>query len=174
VRTSLIRRIPAASGGSPVYDAITLAYAEEFRSRGDQRNALIILSDGLDNQFYQQGVPSEVNFGKLAKAAESMHALFYPVFLDPTPEGEKPKGYAQKARRNLEELAEATGGRLFRARSVSELDPVYPQVEEELRSVYTLAYYPQNQDFNGEYRSIEVKVNRPGAIVRARAGYTAR
>jgi hypothetical protein len=36
---SLIRRIPAASGGSPVYDAITLAYAEEFRTRGDQRNS---------------------------------------------------------------------------------------------------------------------------------------
>jgi Ca-activated chloride channel family protein len=47
-------------------------------------------------------------------------------------------------------------------------------VAEELRAVYTVAYYPKNQNFDGKWRSVEVRVKRPGAKVRARPGYYAR
>lgn len=74
----------------------------------------------------------------------------------------------------MQKLADTTGGRLFPAQSIRDLDPVYPLVAEELRGVHTVAYYPLNQNFDGAWRKIQVRVNRPGARVRTRAGYFAR
>ena len=47
------------------------------------------------------------------------------------------------------------------------------QVDEDLHGYYLLSYSPKNQDFNGQFRQINVKVNRPGVEVQARKGYYA-
>jgi VWFA-related protein len=73
----------------------------------------------------------------------------------------------------MEELAAATGGRLFPARSLQELEPVYAQIENELRAVYSVAYYPEDQRLDGAWHSVRITVNRPGARVRSRDGYVA-
>ena len=73
----------------------------------------------------------------------------------------------------LEQLAAATGGRLFRAPSIRALTPVYRNVADELRSVCRIGYYPKNQDFDGSWRQVEVKVNRQAVRVRTRPGYYA-
>jgi VWFA-related protein len=167
-----VRRLPSVSGASPLYDTIVLAYGEELRWRPGERNALIIVSDGIDNQISKQEAPSRVKFTKLVKAAAEMEALIYPIFLR---SGERfGRGWAEKAWRNLDRLANASGGRLFPALSAQDVDPVLPEVAQELRSVYSVAYYPKNQDFGGEWRNVEVRVNRPGVTVRCRAGYFAR
>lgn len=171
--TDRIEAIPNVAGGSPVYDMIVLAYAEEFQQRPNERNALIVISDGVDNQVYGTGTASTVSFRKLRKAAEGMNALIYPIFLDPFSVTPAP-GWSRKAKRQMEALAEATGGRLFPAQSIRDLDPVYPLVAEELRSVYSVAYSPQNQNFDGAWRQVQVRVKRPGAKVRTRTGYFAR
>ena len=74
----------------------------------------------------------------------------------------------------MEALAKASGGRVFPARSIEDLAPVFPLVEAELRSVYTLGYYPENQDLDGAWRNVEVSVDTPGVTVRARPGYYAK
>jgi len=51
---------------------------------------------------------------------------------------------------------------------------VYPQVAEELRSVYSITYTPKNQSFDGSWRKVTVRVKETGAVVRTRAGYFAR
>ncbi len=169
----IIDNIPEVSGGTPLYDIIALAYAQELRDRPTERNAIIVLSDGDDNRIHGIGTPSETSIKDLLKAADRMHTLIYPVFLDPFTVA-PPPGWAKKERRNLEELAMATGGRLFPAQSIRDLDPVYPLVADELRSLYTVNYYPSNQRFDGEWRKVEVRVERPGAQVRARNGYYGR
>lgn len=169
----LVENIPQVSGGTPLYDTIVLAYAQELRRLTAERNALIVISDGVDNRIHQIGAASEVSFKKLREAAKKMNVLIYPIFLDPftlVP----PPDWARKARRNMQALADATGGRLFVARSVRDLEPVYPLVANELRSVYTLTYYPSNQNFDGSWRRVKVRVKRPGARVRTRSGYFAR
>jgi VWFA-related protein len=74
----------------------------------------------------------------------------------------------------MQDLADASGGRLFPARSVSDLEPVYAQVADELRAVYSLAYYPKNQNFDGKWRRIQVRVKQTGVVPRTRNGYYAR
>ena len=47
------------------------------------------------------------------------------------------------------------------------------QVNEDLHSYYLLTYSPRNQDYDGGYRRISVRVTRTGADVQARKGYYA-
>src|SRR5690606_5834706 len=89
-----VEEIAAFGGATPLYDAIVLAYAEELALLPHERNAMIILSDGLDNELYRQvsvtgadivlGSPSRVAFDDLQRAVREMRALIYPVVLDPT------------------------------------------------------------------------------------------
>ena len=169
-----VDKLPEVAGGSPVYDAIALAYAEELHEHPGERNALIVISDGIDNQVSNQrtDTPSTIRFKRLAKAAAEMHVLIYPVFLR---SGERfGRGWSQKARKRLETLAAASHGRIFPAISIQDLDPVLPLIESELRGVYSVAYYPSNQDFDGEWRGVEIKVGRSDVTIRARPGYYAR
>ena len=167
-----IEKLPDVTGGSPLYDGIVLAYSEDLHQRPGERNALIIISDGIDNQISKQEAPSAVKFQRVAKAARKMNALVYPVFLR---SGERfGRGWSRKARERMQQLADATHGRLFPAQSIQDLEPVFPQIEAELRGVYSVAYYPDDQVFNGRWRNVKINVKRPGVKVRARAGYYAR
>ena len=167
-----IARLPDASGASPLYDAVVLAYAEDFPNRPGERNALIVISDGIDNRVSGQEMPSRVSFKKLLRGAAEMNALIYPVFLR---SGERfGRGWSHRARKQMRKLAERSGGRLFPALSIQDLEPIFPLVEQELRSVYSLSYYPQNQVFEGAWRKVDVQVKRPGISVRSRDGYFAR
>jgi VWFA-related protein len=89
-----VKEIGLLGGGTPLYDAIVLAYAEELAALPRERNAMIILSDGLDNELYYNqpsaaglglsiGVPSLVTFEDLQRAVREMRVLIYPVALDP-------------------------------------------------------------------------------------------
>jgi len=168
-----IEALPNVSGGTPLYDVIALAYAQELHKYENERNALIVISDGVDNSLYGKLTPSRISFSRLARAALAMNALIHPILLDPAPGGPMP-GWAKRARERMERLAAVTGGRLFPAASLEELETVYKEVAKELRSVYGIGYYPKNQDFNGEWREVAVRVKRPSARLRFRNGYFAR
>ena len=177
-----ISQIPRLSGGTPLYDAITLAYAQELARRRWERNAIIVISDGMDNDLlprWSRSVPSQVQYKDLVRVAAEINSAIYPIFLEPEPPGirtdrswrERMKRSTDEARGRMAELAAATGGQLFRADSIRDLDDVYEQVAQELRSVYTLGYYPSNQEFDGAWRRIRVRVRDRGARVRTRPGY---
>ena len=167
-----IAAIPMVEGQTPLYDSIVLSVAEEMLRRPEERNALIVITDGVDTALEETKSPgrSLVKIPALRTAASEMPVLIYPVLvgLDDL------SRFAEPARRNMTQVAEASGGRVFRAASMTDVEPVYAQVAEELRAVYTVAYYPKNQNFDGKWRSVEVRVKRPGAKVRARPGYYAR
>jgi VWFA-related protein len=168
---AVVNNLPIIDGASPLYDIVTLAYAQELRQLPGERNALIVISDGLDNQVTGQEVPSRVKFKDLTRAAEEMHAIIYPVYLL---SGKRfGRGWSKRGMRRMQDLADASGGRVFPADSIADLDPVFPLIEAELRSVYTLGYYPDNQEFDGAWRAVEIAVEKPGLKVRARPGYYA-
>jgi VWFA-related protein len=166
-----IDAIPMVEGETPLYDAIVLSCAEELMQRPQERNALIVITDGVDSALQDEKPPgrSLVKPSELRKAAEGIPLLIYPVLVGVN---DLPI-FARTARQNMAEVAEATGGRVFEAESLEDLEPVYTQVADELRSVYTLSYYPSNQNFDGRWRSLTVRVKRPGLKVRARSGYYA-
>ena len=166
-----LRNLPHPVGGSPLWDTIALAYDDELAALPGERNALVVISDGIDNRISGHNAPSILSASRLIQAAAEMDTRIYPIFLL---SGERfGRNWAAKARRLLESLAQRTGGRLFTARSVADIEPVLPALAREMRSVYEIAYYPADQEFNGSWRRVKVKVGLPGAQVRARPGYFA-
>ena len=162
-------RLPYPSGGSPLWDAIMLSYDEELDKHSGERNALIVISDGIDNRISEQALPSVLRASRLIQAAGEMDVRIYPIFLL---SGERfGRNWSGKAYKQLNSLAKKTGGRVFSARSVADIEPVLPLLAQEMRSVYGIAYYPSNQVFNGDWRKVKIRVNQTGTQVRARPGY---
>jgi VWFA-related protein len=71
----------------------------------------------------------------------------------------------------LGKLANETGG--FFINGTNDLVPALSKVGEDIHTYYVLTYVPRNQEYNGRYRRITVKVNRPGVEIEARKGYYA-
>ena len=71
----------------------------------------------------------------------------------------------------LRELADRSGGQLYRADTVRSLPQAFAAIAAELRTQYLLGYYPINKTDNGAYRKIQVKTSRKDIAVRAKPGY---
>ncbi|MGZ4889018.1 MAG: VWA domain-containing protein [Candidatus Angelobacter sp.] len=71
----------------------------------------------------------------------------------------------------MNDLADRTGGRAFYNRN--DLDGAVRDSITDGSTYYTLGYYPENKDWNGGFRNIQVKVRRGGAKLRYRIGYFA-
>jgi VWFA-related protein len=71
----------------------------------------------------------------------------------------------------LGQLANETGGILIR--NTNDLTGGFKRLDEDMRNYYMLSYVPKNDRFDGKFRTIGVKVKRPGSEVAARKGYYA-
>lgn len=74
----------------------------------------------------------------------------------------------------LHDLADRSGGQLYRADTVASLPQAFAAIAAELRTQYLLGYYPRNKNQDGAYRKIQVKTSRQDVAVRARPGYRAK
>ncbi len=72
---------------------------------------------------------------------------------------------------NLSEIAVNTGGRAVAG--ASDMKRMMEEIVHENSSFYLLGYYPEPLVSDGKFHELKVHVSRPGAIVRARAGYVA-
>ncbi len=78
------------------------------------------------------------------------------------------------ARKEMGEMARASGGRAFAAGSVQEARAAFAEVANEIGTQYSLGYYPSNKTRDGRFRQIKVEVRGvKDASVRAREGYFA-
>lgn len=156
-------------GLTALLDAVYLGL-REMKSAKNPRKALLIVSDGGDNnsrytekqienlvreadvQIYSMGV-----FGPLPYLGISGAELSGPHLLS--------------------ELSEQTGGRSFAAANDSALPSIATRIGIELRNQYVLAYSPTNQNRDGKYRKVQVKLHEPQGLPalksRWRLGYYA-
>ncbi|HET8780993.1 MAG TPA: VWA domain-containing protein [Pyrinomonadaceae bacterium] len=165
-------------GGSRVYDAVDLLVEEMNRIEG--RTALILFSDGVDND--SQTATGESTLRKV----ERSDTLIYPVQFS-TYERMKSRapaktdlptegtGFSEQDYRvagaYLRRLADATSTGVYPAAEISDLDRAIASIVDELHNEYSIGYYPRNAGQAGEQRRVEVRVNRPQLVVRARTGY---
>ena len=79
----------------------------------------------------------------------------------------------ESAHRELAEMAKQSGGHVYRIKVLQQLTPAYSQIAAELRTQYSLAYYPSNDKHDGKWRSLKVEIKRPGYQISAKPGYRA-
>lgn len=74
----------------------------------------------------------------------------------------------------LKKLAEATGGRMLEVRGMGKLEDALDEIADELHHQYSLGYYPENKNWDGKFRKIEISAQEKGYRVYARKGYYAK
>jgi Ca-activated chloride channel homolog len=149
-------------GGTALYDAIYKACKEKLlREHSDHpiRKAIVILSDGEDNQ-------SETTRAQAIEMAERAEVLIYAISTDDS-------GLILRGDKVLEDLASATGGRAFFPYKMKDITHSFAAIEDELRSQYAVSYKPTDFDADGRYRSIQITALKKDLQVRARRGYYA-
>ncbi len=72
---------------------------------------------------------------------------------------------------SLRVLADETGG--FAVLNSNDFASAFGRIQQDNSSYYVLGYAPTNDRRDGRLRQIDVKVNRPGVVVRFRKGYVA-
>lgn len=80
----------------------------------------------------------------------------------------------EEARRELQEIADQTGGRMYSPNRFEDMGASYAEIARDLRTQYTLGYHSSNPAADGEWRNVEVQI--PGDsdyLVRTRKGYYA-
>src|SRR5438105_1317117 len=132
-------------GGTALYDAIYHACKDKLMKENSDRpirKALIVLSDGEDNQ-------SEVTKTQAIEMAQRAQVLIYAISTDDS-------GLILRGDKILEQLADATGGRAFFPYKMKDITHSFSAIEDELRSQYVVSYKPSDFDADGRYRSIEI------------------
>jgi VWFA-related protein len=74
----------------------------------------------------------------------------------------------------LKKLAEATGGRMLEVKGIDKLEAALDEISDELHHQYSLAYYPENKNWDGKFRKIQISAGEKSYKVYARKGYYAR
>jgi len=150
-------------GGTAMYDALYYACRDKLLKRppsGPTRRAIILLSDGDDNQ-------SHVTREEAIEMAQRADAIVYTISTNVSGS----KGAGDKV---LERIADATGGRAFFPFQIRDVANAFAEIQDELRSQYAVSYKPADFKPDGHYRTIEIEASdRKTFRVRARRGYFA-
>ncbi|MFM8396048.1 MAG: VWA domain-containing protein [Acidobacteriota bacterium] len=155
-----------AKGMTTLYDAVVTA-ADALSKRAERRRAILIVSDGADNQ-------SRASLDQALRRAVEAQLVVYAVDLSESGPGLLNSGAAA-----LKTLATRTGGRFFSSPGGSRLRESFAETIDELRHQYTLTYNSSRDESDhsrrdGRWRAIEVQIDRPGLDIRTRQGYWAR
>jgi Ca-activated chloride channel homolog len=150
-------------GGTAMRDAIRMSIDHLKEKAKKDKKVLLVVTDGNDNA-------SQVSLENMVKASQDSGTLIYAIGLL----GEEERREANKAKRALTTLTEATGGQVFFPKDASEVDRIAHQVARDLRNQYTIGYTPLNAALDGTYRAVKVVANGPNhPQVRTRSGYYA-
>jgi Ca-activated chloride channel homolog len=177
-------------GLSAVYEAVWLSLEQVLKLEFG-RKALVFFSDGVDNR--SESVTEEETLELARRSDSTIYCIYFntnkdrpkrmPTIIDPspafpaqfppvripTPRG-KNSEYAA-GREYMMKLAQYSGGILVDASRLDNLGAAFGRISQELRSQYSIGYYPKNTKQDGRYRRVEIRVNRPGITARTRQGY---
>lgn len=171
--------------GTSLYNAVDEALRKQL-GKVSGRKAVVLFTDGVDTTSRKNTYEGTVNY------AEESDSLIFPIYFNtffdnnrrasntPFPDifggqvitrGVSSEEYAL-GRRYLEDLADVTGGRLFRPEATpGGLTAAFEGIAEELRRQYNIGYIPASEGRVGQRKTIKVRVNRANLVVRARDSY---
>lgn len=144
--------------GTALYDAVASAARDVLAGRAD-RKAVIVLSDGVD-------YGSNETLASAIEAAVRAETLVYTILFT----GDSGRSGAGV----LERMARETGAASFAVSKRESIDAIFARIEQELRTQYSLGFVSDTPVRVSEFRKLEVTLNRPGLVVRARPRYWAK
>ncbi len=174
--------------GTSLYNGVDEALRKQL-GKITGRKAVVLFTDGVDTTSRKNSYDSTLNY------AEESDTLIFPIYYNTFFDGRGglgginggniPSGnggygsvpgtsseeYAL-GRKYLDDLAEVTGGRVFRPEATpGGLTRAFEGIAEELRRQYNIGFIPTEEGKRGQRKQIKVRVNRPNLILRTRDSY---
>jgi Ca-activated chloride channel homolog len=150
-------------GSTALYDAL-IGSLDHVKKGAKDKKVLLVVTDGEDNTSHN-------SLEKTIKEIQKTDTVIYTIGLL----GEESKKNAKRARRALDQIAQASGGLAFFPENVDDVHNICEQVAHDIRNQYTLAYYPTNTNRDGTFRTVQVQVIPPRGrgklVARTRNGY---
>ncbi|HEX5110452.1 MAG TPA: VWA domain-containing protein [Vicinamibacterales bacterium] len=152
-----------------------------------RRKTILLVSEGVGYDIYNSlglaggnaaGIleDSEKAVAALTRANVTIYALDPRGMLDVERIADPTRSEAEqvnfrRAQDSLRVLAAETGG--FAAVNQNDFSAMFDRIVRENSTYYILGYHPSNERRDGKFRSVDVRVKRPGLMVRSRRGYLA-
>jgi Ca-activated chloride channel family protein len=144
------------------------------------RRLILLLTDGMDtaSRALPEGVLARARASEIMvyvvqfRSSPQANLAEYPTA--PTASEVFGEDFARRVRSSpgyVLRLAQQTGGGHFTLGAFDDVNATFSQVMQELHFQYVLGFSPPIAD--GRLHRLEVRVRRPGVIVRARQGYLA-
>ena len=196
-KTAYAITLATGSGETLFYDGLKQSL-KKLAGEGKRRKAIVVLTDGLDTEVRKgdraivaKAAEAEVSTAIKPEASSALNSVLadadrqgVTIFPLALPSGDPKKlplpdpliiaQYAA-ARTRLQVLADRTGGWLAEINRLDQLAGLYAEVAASLRTLYSIAYQPPNQEVrDGKWRTIRVEVARGDLIAKTKPGYFAR
>jgi VWFA-related protein len=164
---------PVPTAGQPrgtvLYDAVYLAANDKLKTEVG-RKVIVVITDGED-----QG--SRLSMNQAIEAAQKSDAVIYSIYYyDPSAYGRGFGGFSFGGGAGegvLRKMSDETGGHVYKVDRKNTLDRVFDELQEEMRSQYSIGYVPTNDTKDGSYRKIDIKLANKDLKPQARKGYYA-
>jgi Ca-activated chloride channel homolog len=149
-------------GGTALRDAVVVAQNYLQVHASHDRRVLLLITDGNDSV-------STASLDHLREMSGHNETSIFAIGLFGN------RGEARRGRRELEQIADITGGATYFPESLDQIETIAVQIADLIRNEYTIAYTPLDQRLDGRYRTIRVEAAGPGGrlSVRTRRGYWA-
>jgi VWFA-related protein len=152
--------------GTVLYDAIYLAASEKLKTEVG-RKVIVVITDGVD-----QG--SRMTRNQAIEAAQKADAVIYSIeYYDPGAYGRFMTFGGSGGEGELHKMSDETGGHVYKVDRSHPLDMVFRELQDEMRSQYSIGYTPVNGLKDGSYRHLDVKLANKDLKAQARKGYYA-
>ncbi len=166
------------SGGTALYDSLYQALQKVKEGRY-QKKALLIVTDGEDTT-------SVTRFDKALQAIRESEMLVYSVGIKGAPgfemgtdplsgnSGSNPPNSTTVDMKVLNRFAEASGGRAWEISEAAfgkNMAAVLDTIAAELRSQYSIGYYPNRPVKDGKWHGVRIRMKNPDYVARARKEY---
>jgi len=166
------------SGGTALYDSLYQAL-EKVKQGRYQKKAILLVTDGEDTS-------SLTRFDKALQNIRESDMLVYSVGIKGAPGfdmGTDP--FSGNTRSNvpsnttvdmkvLNRFGDASGGKAWEISEAAfgkNMDAVLDTIAAELRSQYSIGYYPDHPVKDGKWHSVRIRVKNPDYVARARKEY---
>jgi Ca-activated chloride channel family protein len=145
-----------SKGRTALLDGVYLAMSQMKKAR-NPRKAILIISDGGDNS-------SRYTESEIKNAVREADVQIYAIGIYEPVASRGRTAEEMGGPGLLNEIAEQTGGRAFAVENLNELPDVAAKIGIELRNQYVLYYSPKNQERDGKYRRVAVKMVQPRGL----------
>jgi len=154
-----------------LYDAVWQFCDEKMRS-AQGRRALVIITDGVDT-YSRADINDAIDIAQ--RTETTLFAISTKAGLLGAVPGVDSGQVKDKADRDLERLCDETGGAALFIGDMLALERAFTKVARELRTQYLITYKPTNNQYDGSYRRVDVKLTNghENLKLRTKKGYKA-